>query len=99
LAPPALHSQLVALFSSSRYFPAVSPSSCLFFFLMFRRPPRSTLFPYTTLFRSRQKYFYRRPRVLPRFLGFAFAALPFPFRSRAVVFSSTLNVAGSTATP
>src|SRR3989454_2248741 len=26
--------------------------SC-FFFLMIRRPPRSTLFPYTTLFRSR----------------------------------------------
>src|SRR3712207_6945485 len=27
---------------------------CLFFFfLMIRRPPRSTLFPYTTLFRSR----------------------------------------------
>src|SRR3984957_20792392 len=26
----------------------------LFFFLMIRRPPRSTLFPYTTLFRSRQ---------------------------------------------
>src|SRR5437016_10301925 len=25
---------------------------CLFFFLMIRRPPRSTLFPYTTLFRS-----------------------------------------------
>src|SRR2546430_9810187 len=25
---------------------------CLFFFLMKRRPPRSTLFPYTTLFRS-----------------------------------------------
>ena len=24
----------------------------LFFFLMLRRPPRSTLFPYTTLFRS-----------------------------------------------
>src|SRR5205809_3445449 len=24
----------------------------LFFFLLFRRPPRSTLFPYTTLFRS-----------------------------------------------
>src|SRR5438876_8487073 len=28
-----------------------------FFFLMIRRPPRSTLFPYTTLFRS--------PQVLP----------------------------------
>src|SRR2546426_9418200 len=29
--------------------PWLSPS---FFFLMIRRPPRSTLFPYTTLFRS-----------------------------------------------
>src|SRR5258708_24427905 len=27
-------------------------SKILFFFLMIRRPPRSTLFPYTTLFRS-----------------------------------------------
>src|SRR6516164_6098458 len=27
-------------------------SACFFFFLMIRRPPRSTLFPYTTLFRS-----------------------------------------------
>src|SRR6266487_4813895 len=26
--------------------------SSIFFFLMIRRPPRSTLFPYTTLFRS-----------------------------------------------
>src|SRR2546426_5098587 len=30
-----------------------SQNAChLFFFLMIRRPPRSTLFPYTTLFRS-----------------------------------------------
>src|SRR5215208_7948162 len=28
-------------------------SAFFFFFLMIRRPPRSTLFPYTTLFRSR----------------------------------------------
>src|SRR5690348_17682396 len=28
-------------------------STFVFFFLMIRRPPRSTLFPYTTLFRSR----------------------------------------------
>src|SRR2546429_9007862 len=28
--------------------------SIVFFFLMIRRPPRSTLFPYTTLFRSHQ---------------------------------------------
>src|SRR5258708_10986500 len=31
----------------------------LFFFLMIRRPPRSTLFPYTTLFRSYANHFYR----------------------------------------
>src|SRR3989454_10939926 len=30
----------------------------LFFFLMIRRPPRSTLFPYTTLFRSQQGSLY-----------------------------------------
>src|SRR3712207_8104181 len=29
----------------------------MFFFLMIRRPPRSTLFPYTTLFRSRVRLF------------------------------------------
>src|SRR5687767_15894099 len=36
------------------YSPCITYSSLLFFFLMIRRPPRSTLFPYTTLFRSRQ---------------------------------------------
>src|SRR2546430_17251572 len=30
----------------------ISLRSFFFFFLMIRRPPRSTLFPYTTLFRS-----------------------------------------------
>src|SRR2546429_4054658 len=30
----------------------VPPPFFIFFFLMIRRPPRSTLFPYTTLFRS-----------------------------------------------
>src|SRR3989442_12745619 len=30
----------------------------VFFFLMIRRPPRSTLFPYTTLFRSRAVWSY-----------------------------------------
>src|SRR5437764_3523957 len=33
----------------------------LFFFLMIRRPPRSTLFPYTTLFRSRRARRRRHP--------------------------------------
>src|SRR2546429_1121137 len=32
--------------------PPGTPHLFLFFFLMIRRPPRSTLFPYTTLFRS-----------------------------------------------
>src|SRR2546422_8961526 len=34
--------------------------SLFFFFLMIRRPPRSTLFPYTTLFRSRDAERLRR---------------------------------------
>src|SRR2546427_10106953 len=42
--------------STAVLLPASSPSDALFFlfffFLMIRRPPRSTLFPYTTLFRS-----------------------------------------------
>src|SRR5215216_7421172 len=37
----------VFLFSFSLFF---------FFFLMIRRPPRSTLFPYTTLFRSTPRW-------------------------------------------
>src|SRR5437660_3250115 len=48
----------------------VSFSFFFFFFLMIRRPPRSTLFPYTTLFRSRLARRRRgplpRPRPLPR---------------------------------
>src|SRR3984893_19094761 len=35
---------------------------CSFFFLMIRRPPRSTLFPYTTLFRSADVHLLRRTR-------------------------------------
>src|SRR2546430_12161203 len=34
-----------------------------FFFLMIRRPPRSTLFPYTTLFRSQAGDFVRRAQL------------------------------------
>src|SRR5947209_17118764 len=42
----------------------------LFFFLMIRRPPRSTLFPYTTLFRSRRGRRARQPsRGHPRGTG------------------------------
>src|SRR6266496_2317892 len=40
----------------------------VFFFLMIRRPPRSTLFPYTTLFRppARSRPRHRRPPAAPR---------------------------------
>src|SRR5260221_12092101 len=41
-------------FSGPKQFLADS-SLPLFFFLMIRRPPRSTLFPYTTLFRSKAR--------------------------------------------
>src|SRR5258707_7491639 len=42
--------------------------SRFFFFLMIRRPPRSTLFPYTTLFRSRhhENRLRDRPRLRHR---------------------------------
>src|SRR3990167_5677168 len=40
---------------------------CRLFFLMIRRPPRSTLFPYTTLFRSSiQRRSMRSRRCFPR---------------------------------
>src|SRR3712207_7282926 len=38
-------------------------SSVPCFFLMIRRPPRSTLFPYTTLFRSQLQHVLDRPHV------------------------------------
>src|SRR6266849_9205325 len=44
----------------------------LFFFRMIRRPPRSTLFPYTTLFRSVR----RRRGVNPRLTPFRAACAP-----------------------
>src|SRR3712207_8568337 len=46
---------------------------------MIRRPPRSTLFPYTTLFRSRGR---RRPRQPPPHLEDASPELPAPDRVR-----------------
>src|SRR5258705_12893342 len=39
--------------------------SLFFFFLMIRRPPRSTLFPYTTLFRSALKGLRVRKLKIP----------------------------------
>src|SRR2546430_8376503 len=47
------------------YLGKVKSYSCFFFFLMIRRPPRSTLFPYTTLFRSPRCLTTRAPRCAP----------------------------------
>src|SRR5205085_12308238 len=49
------HAQVGLIASSNRRL-VDNPRSVLFFLSMIRRPPSSTLFPYTTLFRS-NKYF------------------------------------------
>src|SRR2546430_10660074 len=46
-----------------------------FFFLMIRRPPRSTLFPYTTLFRSLEKE-RAAPQYAPRCVAFPDRRVP-----------------------
>src|SRR2546422_8763063 len=64
-------SPLFIYFLSFFYSSAHTP--CLFFFfLMIRRPPRSTLFPYTTLFRSEASHvesavcqYHSRLRAIP----------------------------------
>src|SRR2546426_9589766 len=47
----------------------ISSSLFFFFFLMIRRPPRSTLFPYTTLFRSVQALVRAAPGHSPQGRG------------------------------
>src|ERR1039457_7473995 len=50
-------------------FPPVAAAqlcSALFFFLMIWRPPRSTLFPYTTLFRSASSFQPPNPKSQPQ---------------------------------
>src|SRR2546428_6948606 len=54
----------------------------IFFFLMIRRPPRSTLFPYTTLFRSLLAARTKRARKWP--LG-SVRSCDFPLRLRRVL--------------
>src|SRR5256885_16898321 len=44
---------------------SITHTFSFFFFLMIRRPPRSTLFPYTTLFRSLHRARLRRPARRP----------------------------------
>src|SRR3712207_7030222 len=53
----------------------------MFFFLMIRRPPRSTLFPYTTLFRSRmvdEVGETRAQELQAKYIPFNFSDIPVP---------------------
>src|SRR5476649_2710343 len=61
-SPPCRARRVICSYLSSSI--ATTLSFCLFFFLMIRRPPRSTLFPYTTLFRS-ALVLHRHARVDP----------------------------------
>src|SRR2546426_10934610 len=61
-----------------------SRSSFFFFFLMIRRPPRSTLFPYTTLFRSN----IRSARPLYSVAG---SQIPLPCTSENAVPASRID--------
>src|SRR3712207_8540112 len=67
-----------------------------FFFLMIRRPPRSTLFPYTTLFRSADGVHPERLRQLAReggrFTAQHLRALS-PPRCRATLIATVLETA------
>src|SRR5258708_37915586 len=60
LMPRSTLSGVLSLLVPFFEWPLESASS-IFFFLMIRRPPRSTLFPYTTLFRSISRYKAGKP--------------------------------------
>src|SRR5687768_3951011 len=65
-----------------------SISVFFFFFLMIRRPPRSTLFPYTTLFRSVSTMSEDAMAAVPRSLregGYALGATKYEVATKIVV--------------
>src|SRR2546422_11432254 len=67
------------------------PLSISFFFLMIRRPPRSTLFPYTTLFRSHPQRINSPGRPLEPALVASGRRAAFKFRARRDRKSTRLN--------
>src|SRR6266496_1202903 len=74
-----------------------------FFFLMIRRPPRSTLFPYTTLFRSRFEpsvpYVRREFRQLVDGDVFQSACVSFGTHHRRVIIRSDEGTSGLNLIP
>src|SRR5690554_7062911 len=65
------------------YLPPVMCCSQFIFFLMIRRPPRSTLFPYTTLFRSRKPISPVPPEAPRRSAPSRITAAPVPCPSHS----------------
>src|SRR3712207_2164108 len=72
--------------------------SSFFFFLMIRRPPRSTLFPYTTLFRSRSRSSAWASIVLPAPVSPVSTLRPGPSRSSARSISRRFSTRSSDST-
>src|SRR5256885_6514075 len=62
-----------------------------FFFLMIRRPPRSTLFPYTTLFRSRKRLQQHRQVLLAREAARVYQHARLPGQARSEEHTSELQ--------
>src|SRR5260221_12550033 len=62
-----------------------------FFFLMIRRPPRSTLFPYTTLFRSPLRGHTTLHRVHRYQCGYRFPCYIVPVQDRSEEHTSELQ--------
>src|SRR2546422_9845196 len=70
--------------------------SLFFFFLMIRRPPRSTLFPYTTLFRSLSgKRVVAMQGRFHRYEGYTLAQIAFPVRVLQALGATTLVVSNA----
>src|SRR5262245_64991156 len=74
------------------YFICFSFTFFFFFFLMIRRPPRSTLFPYTTLFRSLFAGAKMRVFISEAFIPRAGCALSRPDRKSTRLNSSHLGI-------
>src|SRR5438445_6320177 len=71
---------------------AVKPLITLFFFLLIPRPPRSTLFPYTTLFRSSRRTRARASRASAASARDRSPASPTPPPSRSEEHTSELQL-------
>src|SRR5205823_12858900 len=79
--------RILSVYLYSNLLLTLSVCSSFFFFLMIRRPPRSTLFPYTTLFRSRAPV---RPRLRDPLRRGSTASVPSP-RARSEEHTSELQ--------